>query len=339
MFNRVVTTVALWVVMTPALAAADVTIKTRRSEAGGRRAIEYTFDAKGIDSKKLVLRLHRNGAGIVSVAPVTPADRCSGPTLDDDTYMWTCTLSTTDVSGSFSVGGAASELAFGTATMEITEGDSDPRQQEVDGLETAYNRSLVQTVVGGGISVLGDDYTDFKMDGGALRIVNDSQLRSSGLFGALFHLTDVPWRNGERKQFSALLGLEFTQGTNNFLDGFQFGLGWELSKYLTVVGGFALRKGEELSHGFEQAASRIIVAQQANNDESYARFPTLAPDAIGYDPKKLELLDGLPLNDPATDNPYFSGSPILESYNRSYFIGLVVPLNLGALLAPQAAKE
>lgn len=196
---------------------------------------------------------------------------------------------------------------------------------------TVYDSRLVQAVFGGGAAILSDDHVNFMVENDVLRVTNDSQLRTSALLGALFRIGHLPWRGGSQKQIGALVGMEFTQGTTPILDAFQFGLGLEISPYLSVVAGFSLRKGEELSRGFEQAASATIDAEQKKGTAGYARFPLVTDGK--YAPKDLERLDGLSLKDPA-GQAYFTGSPIVESYNRSYFIGVVVPVNLRSLIGP-----
>lgn len=317
-------------------AGAEIVFKSTRTEAPDRRSVTYEIVLKDLNGKQVEIAFPNAGGDVVaSVSSMAQSGPCKGPSLAEQALVWACKPEQATATASITLSGPVRRLQFGSIAASATIDGTDAGRWEIDGLRASHDERFFRVVVGGGVSILGDDHVNFKTESGTLRVVNDSKLRTSALFGGQFHLKDVRWRSGETKELSALVSLEFTQGTTRFLDGFQFGMGWELSRYLTLVGGFALRRGEELSHGFEQAASSIIAAQQAAGNAAYARFSTLVPGQIGYDDKPLELLDGLPLTAPGEAQPFFGGSPMIESYNRSLFLGVVVPVNLGALLSPQ----
>lgn len=187
----------------------------------------------------------------------------------------------------------------------------------------------VTAVLSSGVAFLVDDYQDFTKNNGALLVSNDSKYRASGLAGALFRLRDVrvPF-SAEPKQLSVHTSVQFTQGTAALLDGFFLGGALQLSDHLHLTAGVGLSKGKELSPGFRSAAAEIIKARMAVNDPAYMRF-------AGYDPdqKRQSQLDGLSLNVPGKETPFFPGDPIVDSYNFSYFVGVSIPVKLTELFA------
>ena len=133
----------------------------------------------------------------------------------------------------------------------------------------------------------------------------------------------------KKKSIDLLVSLEFAEGTTETLDGFTFGLGIGLNRYIEIVFGYTLRKGQELSLGFRGEAARIAREQQAAMNPVYSRFLLNADQTLLAD---VELYDGFPLNDPS--NPgvrFFPGDPITNSFNSSFSIGIAIPLDLGAL--------
>lgn len=184
----------------------------------------------------------------------------------------------------------------------------------------SFAQDRVQAVLSAGVSALRDDHEDFTKNNGALLVSNDSKKRASGLAGALFRLGAVDlW--GMQRQISVHTSLQFTQGAQSFLDGFFFGGAFQLNEHLHFTVGIGLNKGKELSPGFRASAASVIAERVAANDPAYARFAGYGPEA-----RDEALLDGLPLNTPGKETPFFPGDPIVDSYNWSYFAGISVPV-------------
>lgn len=184
----------------------------------------------------------------------------------------------------------------------------------------AQDPAPVQAVVTAGVAYLRDDHEDFTKNNGALLVSNDSRARASGLAGALFHIAS-PKFWGMKRQISVQTSLQFNQGASAFLDGFFLGGAVQLNSQLHATFGVGLNKGKELSPGFRQAAAAVIAQRITAQDPAYARFAS-------YDPaqKDEDILDGLPLNAPGKDTPFFPGDPIVDSYNWSFFAGVSVPV-------------
>jgi hypothetical protein len=181
----------------------------------------------------------------------------------------------------------------------------------------------VQAVFSAGVAYLQDDHEDFTKAGGALLVSNDSKSRASGLAGALFRIGDITLGRLGKKQVSVLASFQFTQGTPSLLDGVMFGGSLELNDHLHVSTGVGLRKGKELSPGFRSAAADVIRTQVAANNAAYRRF-----EAYDGTQNEESVLDGLPLNAPGSEKPFFPGEPIVDSYNWSWFVGVTVPVKI-----------
>ncbi len=184
----------------------------------------------------------------------------------------------------------------------------------------------VRAVISAGVSYLTDDHEDYTKNNGALLVSNDSKVRASGLAGALFRIGDVDTWWGQDRQLSIVTSFQFTQGSSGFLDGFFLGGAVEMNPNLHFTGGFGLRKGKELAPGFRAAAAELIAERAAANDAAYRRF-------VGYDRSQKDeaILDGLPLNTPGKETPFFPGEPIVDSYNWSIFFGVSVPVKVTEL--------
>lgn len=188
----------------------------------------------------------------------------------------------------------------------------------------AYDPSAVRPMFGGGASFPQDDRVNFQVKDGHLLVVNDSPARAAALVGLMF--TVAEWRGPFRKPhpISVFFSLEFAEATTKVLDGFLFGLGYDLTPYLSVVAGYSLARGQELSPGFRREAQRVVQTQLAANNAAFKSFEGLESDDERY--------DGLPLTAPGASVPFFVGSPIVESFNKSWHVGLAIPVSLKKLL-------
>ena len=151
----------------------------------------------------------------------------------------------------------------------------------------------------------------------------DSRTRAEGYLGAMFKLKEI---GNKKKRLDALVSLQFGEGDRGALAGFLFGLGYQINPSLSIVGGYSLRRGEELSPGFERAADLYIAEQQGSDDPAVARefqrFSQLPGEA---------RFDGLGLVRPGTADRIFPGGPIINSFNSAFSIGIAIPLDVVSL--------
>ena len=128
---------------------------------------------------------------------------------------------------------------------------------------------------------------------------------------------DRPW--------SAFISLKFTPGSTDTINGFVFGPGYRLTKYLDVIAGIGLTPKNEPSIGLRRVAFNIVT--QNPNDPRYT----------GFIPQDLLLLrgqapfDGFPLR--RNGESIYNGDPLVRHYRAGFFIGVAFPLNLRGALA------
>jgi len=197
---------------------------------------------------------------------------------------------------------------------------------QVNGPKLAYDPSLFRPVFGAGSTIrAGKDFVDFEVKEGVLLATNDSRPRTAAIVGGAFKLGTFRWLGAkDLLPVDAIVSLEFQDNTTKTLDGFLFGVGVGLQKYLSVAVGFSLNRGTELSPGFERAAALAIKGTDLEK-----RFP-VSEDLTGL--SNTRFYDGLPLTLPGAQEPFYSGGPIIQSFNKSFFIGIVVPLEFRGLL-------
>ncbi len=212
--------------------------------------------------------------------------------------------------------------------------DTVVKKNLIVGPSTKIDPSLFRAMVGGGAGVLIDDQIDWITKDNHLLVENDSRTRASVLAGGLFYvkpfvekitLSSLKTKSKLINELiktvdfillkpirfltdDILLSFEFSEGTSQTLDGFVFGLSKRISRYLNFVIGYSLRNGNELSPGFRRSANQIIQANKENDN----------------------TLDGLPLEDPNSENGdnFFPGDPIISSFNSAIHVGFVIPIDL-----------
>ncbi len=210
-----------------------------------------------------------------------------------------------------------------------------------------YDPSIIRPVIAIGASQRLDDPVDYTEENQVLLVENNSTLRPSVFAGALVNLFEFQSFFGkhfsEKKTFDLLLSLEFASATPEAIDGFAFGLGVGVNRYVELFGGVSIRVGKELSPGFLRAASQLLDdinglptesmnpgdAQTNEKNRSiqakYSRFSNT--EGI-----KARDLDGFALNSPITNQSIFPGSPIIESTNTALIIGVALPVDIVSLI-------
>jgi hypothetical protein len=300
-----------------------------RSEGGGLRTLTYTWAASGKKDDVVTVRVNANGVGR-SREPIHSAACTNGnaPTLQNDVLEWTCKLTAEKATLEVSVSAEAGNTSFGGATalkFKIGSGEWSVPAIDPEGIQATVDSRFFKPIFGGGFTTLENDAVDFTVkDDATLLVLNDSRLRVSALVGGLFRIGHIARWN---RDVSAVISLQFTQGTTSAIDGVLFGGAFEINPYLHLTVGISRQKGKELSPGFRESASEIIAAHK--DEDAYKRFATWSPTARQDSP-----LDGLSINDPATSKPFFPGPPVIESYNTVLFFGVAMPINLQGLFQP-----
>jgi hypothetical protein len=210
---------------------------------------------------------------------------------------------------------------------------------------------FLRPIIGAGFNVRTEDAVDFKSENNALLTVNDSVFRVAATAGFWVPwstcglkweraklsetmtngtptsdpecYSNASWRGKLIKRSGLLFNIQFTQGGQNTVDGFSAGYGFMIRPGVIIHGSYTRYKGQELSPGFKRAAVAAINESRAN----YGRFaPYVRPDGSSLTSEKL--WDGFPLNvGGQTPTPVFPGQPIIESYNGSVTLGVVIPLD------------
>ena len=179
---------------------------------------------------------------------------------------------------------------------------------ELDGPATLEDKpSPFTSLVGAGFSYLNDDFAEYSIDGNTLVIHNDSRGRPAALTGIGFDITP---------RMGIFAGIEFAQGTLSLVDAFTFGGTMKLGTDLRLAAGVSLAKGTELSAGFERAAAAYLKANPG-------KLPGVSVSADGLRLDGASAYDGL-----STKDIGFAGKPIVDSFNTSFFVGVVFPISI-----------
>jgi len=209
----------------------------------------------------------------------------------------------------------------GQASIGYAQGEAALVHSDVEAPKPLPNGIRIMFGVGNSFKL--DDSAEFAItdDGKTLVLEQDSKNRAEGYIGALFKLKEIG--KAKRRRLDALVSLQFGEGERGALNGFLFGLGYQINPSLSIVGGYSLRRGQELSPGFRAAASQFITEQKQSSD------PNVARDFERFELNDDSLMfDGLPLNRPGSEGRFFPGRPIINSFNSAFSIGIAIPLDL-----------
>ena len=201
-----------------------------------------------------------------------------------------------------------------------------------------YDPSIIRPVLAVSSTWRLDDEIDFKVENNILLIENDSSLRPSAVAGVLVNILEFqgigPKKFRERKTLDFLLSFEFSTASSDSIDGFVFGLGLGLNRYLEIVGGVSVRTGQEISPGFMRAAQQL--AQDVENlpdlDDNaelksrFKRFENVTQE---------QHLDGFSTISPITKESIFPGSPLISSTNTAFVLGVALPVDIFNLIRGQ----
>jgi len=194
-------------------------------------------------------------------------------------------------------------------------------------------------VVGVGTVLRGTQETSYK-------VINNDTLSTTSighkspdfLLGARFRL-DIRkrpnWLLGEHQPWSAFISIKFSTGGENTVNGFVFGGGYAINRYLDLVAGYSLSPNDEISPGFRIAAAQVVTANQ--NIPLYQRFN--ANDMLN---NKEGAFDGFPLFVQSAAGPttqkVFTADVTSTHYRGAGFFGVTFPLELQKLFGGGKTK-
>lgn len=143
----------------------------------------------------------------------------------------------------------------------------------------------------------------------------------------------VPYDN--YRPWETFLSFRFAPGTDQTLNGFTVGGGYKITKYFSLLIGYAVSPVNEPSPGFRIAAAGTV-----------QKYPTIAP-YNQYNPSALlnntpGAFDGFPtlLYDATgpTAARIFLGNPTVTHFRSGIFFGIGIPVNLGKLFGTSSSK-
>ena len=147
------------------------------------------------------------------------------------------------------------------------------------------------------------------------------------LVGGSFNLGFLKGGHGDiRQPWTAFISLKFTPGSANTINGFVFGAGYRLTKYLDVIAGVGLTPRMEPSIGLRRAAYQTLV--DYGKEDAFKRYAEVKDDILLY---RNNAWDGFPLQ--RNGAPIYTGTPLLNHYRTGAFIGVAFPLTIKAALA------
>lgn len=308
-------------VMALAATAHAQPVNTSITETKGRVTIVYDIHVVGVPKADVRIHLPTSDEAEMT-APTAHGCADLSNSKGGGAVVVTCSLIAEKASVSLTVTGDAGSLDIdSTSQVSIHSGDSHAFVPNVQTLKAPERSPSIQAVFGGGIGRRIDDSEDFIVKNDTLLVLNDSLYRPTALAGALFRLGSV-----HRHEVGLHSSLQFAEG-GALLDGFSLGLAWSVNDSAHLTAGMLLQKGKELSKGFKRAA--IDAATAAAVDSALARY-------AGFNGHDADL-DGLPLK--VGDKAWYPGDAIVDSYNWSFYVGVVVPVRISELFGAKAKKE
>jgi hypothetical protein len=226
-----------------------------------------------------------------------------------------------------------------------------------------YDQSAFEVVTGVGAEVAGEEVTSYKVDttNNALSQTNVGRKTVEILLGGGFIM---PWRKGghwieksycpepkpdatdkERKPCGAggdtayknyrpwetFLSIRFAPTSDQTINGFVVGGGYRITKYFTLLTGYAVTPFNEPTHGFRVVASQVVAANPTVYPYSHFNADDLLHNRPG-------AFDGFPLflynASGVTTTKIFPTSPTVVHYHSGIYFGVGIPLNLTALFKP-----
>lgn len=130
---------------------------------------------------------------------------------------------------------------------------------------------------------------------------------------------------GVTDPWSAFISLKFSPGSTETINGFVFGGGYRITKYLDIIVGVGLTPKNEPAIGLRRVAFNKVIA-----DPNNPAFIGFVPDDLLLN-RSLAPFDGFPLI--VDGEQIFPGDPLVRKYHVGIFFGVAFPLDIGKLLA------
>lgn len=209
------------------------------------------------------------------------------------------------------------------------------------------DQSAFQLVTGIGAEVAGEEVTSYKVDttNNALSQTNVGRKTVEILLGGGFIL---PWHIGGHwiensypndpayknyRPWETFLSIRFAPASDQTINGFVVGGGYRITKYFTLLTGYAVTPFNEPTHGFRVAASQVVAANPTIFPYNHFNADDLLHNRPG-------AFDGFPLflynANGVTTTQIFPTSPTVVHYHSGIYFGVGIPLNLTALFKPSS---
>ena len=111
---------------------------------------------------------------------------------------------------------------------------------------------------------------------------------------------------------------KFSPSSSQTINGYVFGLSYNLTKYLNALVGFSLTPINEPAPGFQRTAVQLVKTEQAQGQ--YLNFD---PNAMARNAPNS--FDGFPVTDP-TGKLIYQGSPLTVHYHGGAVFGISIPI-------------
>jgi hypothetical protein len=234
-------------------------------------------------------------------------------------------------------------------------------------IKAEYDQSAFELVTGVGAEVAGEEVTSYKVDttNNALSQTNVGRKTVEILLGGGFIL---PWHRGGHwieksycgspsshqpagqespcrqggdaayknyRPWETFLSIRFAPASDQTINGFVIGGGYRITKYFTLLAGYAATPFNEPTHGFRVVASQTVAANPTISPYNHFNADDLLHNRPG-------AFDGFPLflynASGVTTTKIFPTSPVVVHYHSGVYFGIGIPVNFTTLFKPSAGK-
>jgi len=247
----------------------------------------------------------------------------------------------------------------------VTVGDKLSKGQPFT-VKAEYDQSAFEVVTGVGAEVAGEEVTSYKVDttNNALSQTNVGRKTVEILLGGGFIL---PWHRGGHwieksycgtpssnpagqespcrqggdvayknyRPWETFLSIRFAPASDQTINGFVVGGGYRITKYFTLLAGYAVTPFNEPTHGFRVVASQTVAANPTISPYNHFNADDLLHNRPG-------AFDGFPLflynASGVTTTKIFPTSPVVVHYHSGIYFGIGIPVNFTTLFKPSAGK-
>ncbi len=240
-------------------------------------------------------------------------------------YTWAFKASADNPTVTFALAGTKSEIASGSISWKATRGSTEIVRETattMDGPTVAFDPGFFNVLIGAGTLITSRGAVNYEVlnNNNVLSATSLGRSKADLIVGGAFNLGFPRIGFGEPNPWSAFVSLRFSpDGANDAIDGFVFGMGYRISKYLDLVAGLALTAREVPSIGFRHAAYLAALKDR----EKYEQF---IPEDLNLN-RGQQPFDGFPLLT-SQGQPLYSGNPLVTHYRTGAWLGVAFPLRL-----------